>query len=159
VDRHPVSGRDAPVHLYGRERGHEPAAEARRFDEVDLLRQAHEVELGARHDDVLGERTPRRESHLVVVVADLRVPVAARLAVPATAAERRGHVLAGLEPAGVRADLRHHARELVPGHVRQVDIGVVAHPPVPVAAADARGRHGHDDSVARRGRHARSLAE
>ena len=65
--------------------------------------------------------------------------------------ERHGHPVA--RPASARtsgADRRDRAGQLVPGHVRQDDVGVVALPAVPVAAADAARRHPDDDAVRRR---------
>ena len=147
VDGDPLAGRDPPVPVHGGERGHEAAAEARGADEVELLGEPHEVEVGPRQRDELGERAPGGEARLEVLVADLRLPGAARLAAPAAEAERHGHAVADRERPHLRPGGRDHAGQLVAGHVGERDRRVVAHPAVPVAAADAGRPHLHDDPV------------
>jgi hypothetical protein len=149
VDCDPVAGCDAAVHVDGRERGHEPAAEARGLDEAELLGQPDEVQVGARQRDVLGERAPCGEARLEVLVADLRLAVPTRLAAPAAAAERHRHPVAGREAANLRPDRLDHPGQLVAGHVRQRDRRVMAHPAVPVAPADPGRPDRHHDPVTR----------
>ena len=67
--------------------------------------------------------------------------------VAAAAAERHGHAVADGEAVHLGPGLDDHAAQLVPGHVRQHDRRVVAHPAVPVAAAHAGGAHLDDHAV------------
>jgi hypothetical protein len=111
----PVAGPDA---AHRGERGHEAAAEARRLDEAEVLGEPHEVQVRARERDQLGERAPGREAGLEVLVAELRLAVAARVAPPAAAAERDRHAVADGEAVHLGAALRDHSGQLVPRHVR-----------------------------------------
>jgi hypothetical protein len=90
-----------------------------------------------------------REAGLHLVVADLVVAGEALRARAARADERHGDALAHRPSGHVGADLVDGARELVARHMRQLDVAVVAHPAVPVAAAQA-GRLHADDRPARR---------
>ena len=85
-------------------------------------------------------------------LADLLLAGRALFALAAAADERQGYAVTGAEIADARADRLDHAGDLVPGHVRQRDVGVVPHPAVPVAAAHARRADAQHDAVrARRG--------
>ena len=73
------------------------------------------------------------------MLADLLVARGAFRACPAAADEGQRHALA-LPPAPhALAYLGDYAGQLVPRHVRQLDIRIMAHPAVPVAAAQACG--------------------
>ena len=50
----------------------------------------------------------------------------------------------------LRSNLHHRTRKLVARHMRQADAGIVTHPSMPVAAAQARGLHTHHDPVGAR---------
>ena len=128
--------------------GGEPAAECGSGDEVDGLWQSHQVEVGGRHDHPLGERPEPGEAWLLLVGADLRVPVPAPGAAAATVHERRRHPVTDRETLDQAAHLTHDARELVPGHHRQRH-RIVPAPRMPVRAADAGGAYGHHRTVGR----------
>ncbi len=149
VDGEPVAGAHAAALADGGERGHEAAAERRGRLEAEPVGERHAVEVGDGHEHALGERAPAREARLVVALADLRVAEPARLAGAAAAAERRGHAVARPDPAHLGPDRRDDAGELVAGHVGEADRGVVAHPAVPVAAAQP-GRADLDERAVRR---------
>ena len=143
--------------------GGEAAAEPGRRHGADGLGQRDEVDVGPVERDELGVRAPVREARLALAVADLLVAGAALLAAAARAHERDGHARARRPLADVRPDRLDHARQLVPRHVREgADVRVVAHPAVPVGAAQpgrldpdhyaVRGRRGIGN-----GRHLRRL--
>ena len=91
------------------------------------------------------------EARLGLAVADLVVAGGALRARPARAHERDDHALPGPPPRHALADRLDDAGELVAGHVRErADVGVVAHPAVPVAAAQPGGLH-PDHGAVRRG--------
>jgi hypothetical protein len=85
----PFAGRRASLHNHGTERGDEAAAEARRVDEAQALRQRNQVDVGVGERDVLGEGAPGGEARLEVVVADVLVAGEALRAV--SAAHGKGH--------------------------------------------------------------------
>lgn len=72
VHRHPLAGRHAAlVHHRPERRGDD--SKTRRRDKPQVLRQPHEVEVGAWQRHEFGEGTPGREARLELVVANLRV--------------------------------------------------------------------------------------
>ncbi len=85
-----------------------------------------------------------REAGLKLVVAHLLVPGMAFGAMPARRHERHRDAVADFPFLYLLAHRFHHARELVVWNVGELDVGVVAHPAMPVAAADPRG-HDLDD--------------
>jgi hypothetical protein len=64
--------------------------------------------------------------------------------------ERDRHAVADPPASDLLAFGDHKAREFMPGYMRQPDIGVMAHPSVPIASAEAGGPHLDDDPVRRR---------
>ena len=74
-------------------------------------------------------------------------PDTARTARAACAHEGHRDPVAGLPLAHAGSDGLDDAGELVPGHVRQVHVRVMAHPAVPVAAAHAGRLDADDGSV------------
>ncbi len=144
--------------------GREPASECRRGHEVELVRQRDQVDVGLGDRHELGERAPMREPGLLLVVAHLLVAGKALLAPAARADERHRHAVADLPRRDLGADLLDHPGQLVAGNVREPDVGVVSHPAVPVAAAQA-GRLDPDHRTGRRAhrrrhiRHRRQLTE
>ncbi len=84
----PVALPRPAVDRHRRVGGHEAAAERRRRDEAERVRQADEVQVGVRQRHVLRERAGPGEARLVVEVADLRLPRQAGRAAPAAEAER-----------------------------------------------------------------------
>ena len=136
--------------------GGEAAAEPGRRHGADRLRQRDQVDVGPVERDELGVRAPVREARLALAVADLLVAGAALLAAAARAHERDGHARARRPLADVRPDRLDHAGELVPRHVRErADVRVVAHPAVPVGAAQP-GRLDADHHAVRRRRGVRN---
>ena len=97
--------------------------------------------------DVLREGTPGCEAGLEVVVTDVLVAREALGAGAAAHGKGHGDPVACFPAAYLGADSLDGARQLVTGYVGQVDVGVVPHPAVPVAAADAGGLHADDDAV------------
>ncbi len=101
--------------------------------------------------DVLGERTPVRESGLGLALAYLRVAGRACRAPPAGADERGGDAVAGTPPGHIAADRLDDTGQLMPRHMRKFpDIGVVTHPAVPVAPAQPGSLHPDHGARARR---------
>src|SRR5262249_57946168 len=96
--------------------------------------------------DALRERAPVVEAGLALVVADLALAGEAARTAPARAHERDRDALAAAPALDARADLLDRARELVPGHVRQRDVRIVALPAVPVRPAQP-GRVDPDDDA------------
>jgi hypothetical protein len=131
------------------EGGHEAAAHGGGGEEVDGIGQGDAVDVGALDRDQLAEAAPGHEAGLKGIVADLMVAREAPLAVAAAAAEGHHDPVALLDPAHVGPGLDHHAGELVPQHRRELQVGPMADPGVPVAAADAAGGRLEDDAVRR----------
>ena len=141
VDREPVAGPDAAVLADAAKAVMKRQPSAAAVDEARARRAARTKLRSARGDrDALGERAPAREARLVVALADLgRGPAG-------TARRRRSRSRTG-RSRGRRLSRRVTSAptavttpgELVPGHVGQGDRRVVAHPAVPVAAAEAGG--------------------
>ena len=151
VHRDPLARLRAPDLEHRAVGGGEAAAEAGRRHGADRVGQADEVDVGPVERDQLGERAPVREARLGLAVADLPLARGALLARPARAHERHGHALPGPPAPHVGADGLDHAGQLVPGHVREAaDVGIVAHPPVPVRAAEPARLDADDRAVRRR---------
>ena len=68
------------------------------------------------------------------------------VAVAAADDERHGDAIAGAPRRDLLADRRHDAGQFVARHMRQADAGVVAHPAMPVAAAEPGGLDLDDDA-------------
>ena len=141
----PCTATQSPARTAGRGRciarvgGHEAAAERRRRDEAERVRQADEVQVGVRQRDVLRERARAGEARLVVEVADLRLPRQAR---SRSARSRRQNGTVTRSPTRHAPCTSGPSATTVPasscpGTCGGVDVGVVAHPGVPVGAADA----------------------
>ena len=92
------------------------------------------------------------ETRLELVVAHLMIARDALRAGAAAADKRQGHPVAGGPTAHIFAHRGHNAGQLMPGHVRQMNIGVVPHPAVPVAAAQTGRHHLQDHTIWIRGR-------
>ena len=75
------------------------------------------------------------ETGLKLVVTHLMIAGNALGAGATTAHKGHGYPLAYLPTFDVTADGLNHPGELMPWHMRQVDIGVVAHPAMPITAA------------------------
>src|SRR5690349_8925976 len=89
------------------------------------------------------------ETQLALVVADLALAGEAARAAPARAHERNRYPLAAAPPPHVPADPFDRPRELVPGHVRQLDVRIVAAPAMPVGATEPGRLDAQDDAVDR----------
>ncbi len=111
--------------------------------------QRDDVHIGVVDGDVLCERAPPGEARLGLPLAHLKVATQAGRAPPAGAHERHGDPVADPAAPDGWADSADHTGEFVAGYVRQHDVGVVAHPAVPVASAQP-GRGDVDDDPGRR---------
>src|SRR5690606_32646218 len=147
VDHGPFSRTQAALIDDSPERGDKATAECRRFHVANFVRQPHEVGRCVGNGDVLGKAAPAGEAGLVIVVADLLVAGGALGAGAAAQGKGYRNPLADLPAAHLRPDGDDAPRELMARYVRRVDIGVVAHPAVPVAAAKASRADLNDDAV------------
>ena len=146
----PVTPRDPALGLHRPERGREPAAEARGLHEADLVREGDQGQVGVAQRHTFGESAPAVKAWLELAVADLLVAAAARHAPPAPRDEGHRHAISPLPARHLSPHLLDHPGDLVPGHVGQHDVGIVAHPAVPVAPADPVRFDPHDHAVGRR---------
>src|SRR5690606_34442339 len=89
---------------------------------------------------------------LELVFADLVIARGALGAAAAAAGEGDRDARRGPPPCHPAADGLDGARQLVAGHVRQPDLGVVTHPAVPLAAAQAGGLDRDPHALGGRGR-------
>ena len=133
------------------ERGHVAAAHARRLDEADRLGERDQVHVGEGHAGAPPVAAPRHHARREHRVADVVVAAPAPLAAALAHAERDEDAVA-LPPArDPGPDLVDHAAELVAEDVRQreleADPAPVAHPQVPVGAADAVRLDADDDTL------------
>ena len=149
VNRDPLAGAD-PALVDDRAEGRrEAAAEAGRGGERHAFGQGYEIEVGLMDGDVFGEGAPMGEARLLLVQADLLMPGVALGAAAAAADERHGDLVARLPSGHVLAHGLDHAGQFVPRNMGERDVAVVAHPSMPVAAADAGGRDPQDDTMRR----------
>ncbi len=148
----PLARRHPPLRDHGPERRREPAAEPGRRHVRELLRHGHEIDVGMVQGHVLRERPPVREPGLRLPRAHLLIAGRAVGAAPAGADERHGGPVPGPPAHDPGAHRLHHAGEFVPGHVRQHDVRIVPHPPVPVAAAQPGRLDAHHDPARGRNR-------
>ena len=91
------------------------------------------------------------EPRLELALADLAVASQAGRAGATGEHERCGDPVADAPRTDLGADLHDGPGKLVPGDVRQRDVGVVPHPAVPVAAAQPGGADLDDDAGGRAG--------
>ena len=148
VHGQPVARAEPAVRDDGPVGGGQPAAERRRGDHVEVVRQAHQVRVRGAQRDELRERPGAGEARLGLVGADVRVTGPAVGAPSAAADERHRHPVADRPASYGRADGVHRARELVARHVRPRH-RVVPGPGVPVGAADPGRADPHHDAVVR----------
>src|SRR5260221_3993989 len=137
MNRQPFAGPRPSLIDDGAKRGDKAAAETRGGGEIEALRQAHQIYVGEVDGDEFGEGAPMSEARLHLVVANVLV---ARIALWTSAAARNeGHrdAVALLPQPHILAHLLDDARKLVARHMGKLDVAVVAHPAVPIAAADA----------------------
>ena len=133
----PLPGRGLSLIDDGAKRGREAAAEAGGGGEVHRLGEAHEIEVGLMDRDIFGERPPMGEARLDLVLTDLLMARMAFRARPAAADEGHRDPVARLPSGHVLADGFDDPGQFVTWNMGQPDIRIVAHPAVPVAAADA----------------------
>src|SRR4029078_7919586 len=91
---HPLSLGDPCTADQSAVRGGEPASEARRGREVDLVRKAHQIRVSIVQRGVLGKRSPMGEARLLLSRTDLSVPGPTPLTPTAAADERDRHPIA-----------------------------------------------------------------
>lgn len=147
VDGQPFTGLQATLHDNTAERGRETAAEAGGGCEIDGVREFDEVHIRMSDFDVLREGSPLRETGLGVVVADMLVAAVALRAVSAAAAERHCDAGVWFPAPHIGPGCHDDSCEFVTGDVWQVDIGVVSHPAVPVAATEPAAANGDDCGI------------
>ena len=141
VDREPLARRGPGRPAGPRGRRSRTGSRARPpSSNVEAVRERDEVHVGPVDRDELGERAPVREARLGLAVADLVVAGEALRARAARAHERDRDPIARRPALDPVADGLDDAGQFVPGDVREPpDVRVVAHPAVPVAAAQAGG--------------------
>lgn len=147
VDGQPFAGLQASLHDNTAERGCETAAEAGGGCEINGVGEFDEVHIRVSDFDVLREGSPLRETGLGVVVADVLVTAVALWAVSAAAAERHGHAGFWFPAANIGPDGHDDSCEFVTWDMWQLDIGVVSHPTVPIAAAETAAAHRDDGGI------------
>ena len=148
----PLPGPDTALFDHRAERRGEAASQSGRGDEIHRVGQPHEIDVGPFDGDEFGERPPGRETGLKLVVADLMVARGALRTGSARRDEGHRHPIADMPAAHVGSHGLNHARQFMAGHMRQHDVGIMAHPAVPIAAADAVGADPNNDAVGRGGR-------
>ena len=111
-----------------------------------------EIGVGKVDRDIFGERAPSGEARLELVLADLVIAGMAFAAMAAAGDERHGHPVAGAPPRHLPADGLDRAGQFVARHMRQRDIGIMAHPAMPVAAAKPGRLHLDDHALRSRRR-------
>ncbi len=132
---HPLS-RLHPPPVDDRAKGRDKAAaETSGSGEVEVLVQPHQIGVGEVERDKFCERPPGGEPWLELLFADLMVAGRTLEAVATPTGEGRRHPVPGTPVLYLTADSRDRSGKLMPGHVRQHDIGIMAHPAMPVAAA------------------------
>ncbi len=87
------------------------------------------------------------ETGLELVRADLLIAGMAFGAMAAARNERHRDAIADLEANDAPAGRHHLAGEFMAGHVRQLDVRVMAHPAMPIATAKPRRADGDHDAV------------
>ncbi len=145
----PLARADLPDLHDGPERGRDAAPQSGGRHEGQAVGERDEVDVGGVQRDELGEGAAVGEAGLGLLRADLLLTCRADRAPAAGADERDGHPVPRPPAAHPVADRLDRARELVAGHVRQRDVGVVPLPAVPVAAAHAGGADPDHDAVRR----------
>ena len=92
------------------------------------------------------------EAGLKLVVTDLMIAGVA-LRASATAADKRNGYAITLFPIGnILADSLNNSSQFMAWNMGKPDVGVVAHPAMPIASADAGCHHLDNNTVGRRGR-------
>ena len=139
----------------------EAAPQACRRLEVETLRDADQVDVGAIDGNKLREGSPAGEPRLELPFAHLVLPATAGVAVTAGAHEWHGDQVPGGPVAHRGAHLSDPTRELVTGHVGEANVGSCPIQPCqslrhrPVAAtsmiAPAAGWHAGSAAVISRG--------
>jgi hypothetical protein len=135
VDGDPVSGSNPTLHDDASIRGGEPATQQSSRRTVDLLGDPYEVSVGISQTHVFGEASPGAESRLELIRTHLFVSVPARFASSAPGSKRNRYAIAHRPLVDMASNFDHRSNQLVAGDVGEFDIRVVAHPSVPVAAA------------------------
>jgi hypothetical protein len=131
------------------ERGREAASEARGGDEVDVVGERGQREVRLAERDPFREASPAVKAGLELAITHLlgTGPAGHAPAAPRDEGDRNAVARA---PAGhVTSDLFDHARDLVSWNVGEDDIGIVAHPAMPVAPADPVCLDAQNDPVMR----------
>jgi|TARA_B100000959_G_scaffold287526_2_gene373559 hypothetical protein len=96
------------------------------------------------HDEP-GEGTPGSEAWLKLVGTDLLVAGFTEAARSTTTDEGSSYPVAGFPVDHPVADLLDDTSEFVTGNVGEMDLGIMAHPAVPVAPAHSGGFDPNDD--------------
>ena len=113
VDGNPLSRQhSAPIDDRPKRRD-EAAAEACCGGVVQLLRQPHEVGVGKVERHIFGERAPRREARLELVLADLVIARIAFVAMPAAGGERHGDAVARAPLRDLASDRHDRSRQFM----------------------------------------------
>jgi len=121
----------------GSERSSEAAPETGGSNVTERIREGNKVDVSVSDFDVFCKGSPLSESGLGVVIANLRMSAATLIAGATAAAEGDSDALAGTPLVDVAAHSNDDTGKFVAWDVRQVDITVVSHPAVPVAAAES----------------------
>ena len=96
---------------------------------------------------IFGKRAPLGESGLRVVIADLLISTTALGAVSAAAAERYGDSCVRFPATHIGSCSDNDSGQFVSGHVRQVHVGIMSHPTMPVTAAEPTATDRDDGGI------------
>ena len=143
VHRHPLARGQPALAGHCVERRHVAAADRRRGQRIDAVRQLDAVEVRVADGGVPGVAAIVGEAEELHVVAEIGTADHAVAAPPAGLVERGRHPVPGPDAGHPRADRHHRSAQLVPHHQRQRRDQAhplpVTVPHVPVGPADAFG--------------------
>ena len=133
------------------ETGGKAAAEARRGGEFHIVWKCNQVGVGIVDGNILRKAAPMGKARLELVVADLMVAAVAFRAMSASRYERDGDPVALFPAFDVLANPDNGTGKFMARYMGQLYIGIMAHPAVPVAAAQSSRTDLDHNAIIRRG--------
>lgn len=124
-----------------------PATKARRRAILHFLWKPDEIDICIMYTYILRERAPVRKSGLELVIADLLIAGYALRTRSTTTHKRKRNPIALFPACHIFPNILNYAGEFMPWDMRQCNVRIMPHPPMPIAPTKPRCHYTNNYAV------------